>query len=55
MSLALSKKNNDPRGFYLQEGHIFVSLFDYVDGHMKVLLLKCVRYSPTENGIDILV
>ena len=30
------RQNHDPRGIYLQEGHIFVSLFDHVDGPLAI-------------------
>ena len=29
------RQNHDPGGIYLHEGHIFVSLFDHVDGPLR--------------------
>ena len=34
------RQNHDPRDIYLQEGHIFVSLFDHVYGPLDGISLK---------------
>ena len=38
------KQNHDPRDIYLQEGHIFVSLFDHVYGPLTFATLKDILF-----------
>ena len=44
------RQNHDPRYIYLQEGHIFVSLFDHVYGPLVLDKQQCYFKITSRNG-----